>query len=236
MFHRRCVAFTLIELLVVISIIALLIAILLPALGAAREAARQSVCASNVRQLATAAVTYSIDNGRLPTYRVDKSTDLDWLGGPSNPYTFETGGLDRINHGYLYEGGYVTPGPSYFCPSQTNRFFQLERFQPWPTLDGTIVRSAYTFNPHIDPSVDVAGGHPRLYQKLDDLRSDGILVMDLLQTLGTISHDRRGFNIAMGDGSVSFADATPVEALMPATGSIDFENDWEPALEALEDQ
>lgn len=60
--HRTHRAFTLIELLVVISIITLLIGILLPALGAARGAARGVLCLSNVRQIATAGVSYASDN------------------------------------------------------------------------------------------------------------------------------------------------------------------------------
>ena len=58
--HRR--AFTLIELLVVIAIIALLIAILVPALARARAQAKQTVCASNLRQLALAIQMYGDDH------------------------------------------------------------------------------------------------------------------------------------------------------------------------------
>ncbi|MGD9519579.1 MAG: prepilin-type N-terminal cleavage/methylation domain-containing protein [Armatimonadota bacterium] len=53
--------FTLIELLVVIAIIALLAAMLFPVFARAREKARQASCASNVKQLALAALMYAGD-------------------------------------------------------------------------------------------------------------------------------------------------------------------------------
>jgi prepilin-type N-terminal cleavage/methylation domain-containing protein/prepilin-type processing-associated H-X9-DG protein len=58
--RRSQLGFTLVELLVVIAIIALLIAILLPALKRAKEAANRIQCASNMRQISMAAVTYAL--------------------------------------------------------------------------------------------------------------------------------------------------------------------------------
>lgn len=67
---RRRHAFTLIELLVVVAIIALLIAILLPSLSRARATARNTVCLSNLHQLALATQYYAEDyQGRLPYIR-----------------------------------------------------------------------------------------------------------------------------------------------------------------------
>ncbi len=54
-------AFTLIELLVVIAIIAILAAIIFPVFASAREKARQTVCASNTKQLSLGVLMYAQD-------------------------------------------------------------------------------------------------------------------------------------------------------------------------------
>ncbi len=59
--------FTLIELLVVIGVITILAALLFAAVRHVQEAARQSTCASNLRQIAIAALAYAAEHdGALP--------------------------------------------------------------------------------------------------------------------------------------------------------------------------
>ena len=73
--------FTLIELLTVVAIIGVLAAIIIPCVGAAKRAANASQCASNLRQLHTAGLSYAADNRGLyvPNQFVDKNgTNYNW--------------------------------------------------------------------------------------------------------------------------------------------------------------
>lgn len=64
---KRRKGFTLLELLVVIGIVSLLIGLMLPALSQAGQEGERSVCASNLRQMAIAALAYaSSSEGRFP--------------------------------------------------------------------------------------------------------------------------------------------------------------------------
>jgi prepilin-type N-terminal cleavage/methylation domain-containing protein len=65
--RRADPGFTLIELLTVIAIISILAAIIIPTVGKVRETAQRAVDASNLREIAKAAMIYASDNSdRLP--------------------------------------------------------------------------------------------------------------------------------------------------------------------------
>lgn len=80
-------AFTLIELLVVIAIISIIAAILFPVFAQAREKSRQSVCASNVRQISLAILQYVQDNDEVVP-PVEYTTDWDKDNPPYDYFTW----------------------------------------------------------------------------------------------------------------------------------------------------
>ena len=75
--HSAPRAFTLVELLVVIAIIGILVALTLPAVQAARESARRSNCASNLKQVGLAMLSYHEQRRAFPM-------GVDILGAPPN--------------------------------------------------------------------------------------------------------------------------------------------------------
>ena len=100
-------AFTLLELLVVVAVISLLVSIMLPSLGRAKHLARQTVCASNLRQISLSVEYYLDANDRTYPCAEDPVSSSPfywlWMGrgwrGLVGPYIQE--GIDEENPSVL---------------------------------------------------------------------------------------------------------------------------------------
>lgn len=102
--------FTLIELLVVIAIIAILAAILFPVFAKAREAARKTSCASNLRQVGLAILSYTQDYDE--TYPYDPYAYGRGIGYGGNQFANDTAWVYRVLP-------YIKNQAVFQCPSAT---------------------------------------------------------------------------------------------------------------------
>lgn len=102
-------AFTLIELIVVIAIMSILAAILFPVFATAREKARQTVCASNEKQIGLAFVQYAQDFDELtPYYNHAVGTNYGGWAGQMYSYIKSTGAYSCPNDSYVATAPKVT--------------------------------------------------------------------------------------------------------------------------------
>jgi prepilin-type N-terminal cleavage/methylation domain-containing protein/prepilin-type processing-associated H-X9-DG protein len=109
--------FTLIELLVVIAIIAVIASILFPAFAQAREKARQTVCASNLRQLGDAFTMYTQDYDETLPGVTGGPQGEHILGGWVYFDVFPFGPFD-VTRGSIYS--YVKNKGVYVCPDDSD--------------------------------------------------------------------------------------------------------------------
>jgi prepilin-type N-terminal cleavage/methylation domain-containing protein len=186
--------FTIVELLVVLAALLLLIGMLAPSLSRVREMARRTLCATNLRTLATAVTNYYVDNRRalmcsasvqgaesMPTFILPEP-DPDWDPGHShwiwnirsiNPY------VDSFSRTDPSTGGL------FLCPG-TRRGRWQGRFHEALNREfvegpDTLIRTPYAYYAHVrswEPFTvqngapdDLTNAHP-VAEKI--LLSDGV--------------------------------------------------------------
>jgi prepilin-type N-terminal cleavage/methylation domain-containing protein len=151
---KRHGAFTLVELLVVIGIIAILISLLLPALNRARQQAKLVACASNMRQIVMATLSYAADSkGYLPPRWSAGVSPISVLPSGNQEYAYNyisyspaSGVANALasNIGTLMAYGYLGNALDTIWLNQTNPVTGLPRYAD---LNVVPVR----FDPAVDP-------------------------------------------------------------------------------------
>lgn len=194
--------FTLLELLVVIAIIGILLTLLLPSLSRARYQTRIAVCASNLKQTATAFTSYSVSNdGKFPPVLSSFN---------SNPWTtyvmYESG--KYYNMGKLQADGIVNGAEIFFCPQNEANSQELFTLKYNTNSSGNVVipsgdsraRSSYHF------LMENMGYDKRKKIRLSQLENDTAFLMDKLNHDENTAHNKWGigWNFMRPDTSIKF--------------------------------
>jgi prepilin-type N-terminal cleavage/methylation domain-containing protein len=184
--------FTLIELLVVIGIIALLLSILLPTLNKVRQQALNANCASNLRQIGQACLSYAVDyKGNLPARFREGAEDYlqplytyfvqDVQVTPFVPYSM----------GMLYQRKYITTPEVFYCPGGRAPLDHNYDTFPKPWLSAKVnYRISYTFNPHFALKTPGNFNSSKItaYPRVAKFPRKKMLAADIIRRWDTISH------------------------------------------------
>ena len=242
-------AFTLIELLVVVVILALLLAILFPTFARMQERGREVRCASNLRQLHTAFITFISNNdGALPR----SSSEERWIRQPDGTYTRSwhrgwvdshpsaAGGssywwepTDTSNGTFCIRNGTLFPylgdrgdESVYVCPTMSR--LAQDVFRNDPLGRSRVVRS-YGMNLHVSYN-DGIGGNVRWYSHYRDV--DGVSRIVLFADQGFNNMGRTQFLRDTAPGPTDPAPTTQSRYLMRFHRRYDASIDYRVNLES----
>ncbi len=250
MINRK--GFTLIELLVVIAIIALLLSIVIPSLRSARELANRVTCGTNMRGLSQAILTYANDqDDYLPPmrnrsgaqYRQHNHFARFWFMATSSSsdvlatVNSQTGTF--WNLGVLWQTNYIDVGKLFYCTGKdVPEEFRYELYsdpsfpaakKTSPTAN-TAVRCSYSYNPECLGSNTLEERVMR-YTRRTRLPATAVLLADNINASGP--PHAGGWNVAYGDGSVSYFRDDDLRRLIAETPN--FNGDGRAAWEAWDE-
>ncbi|HEU5396128.1 MAG TPA: type II secretion system protein [Verrucomicrobiae bacterium] len=249
--------FTLTDLLVVLAVITVLGATLLPALAGSRRNSKLAQCLQNLRQICAGSSIYAGDfadwypvttvGSFNPVGTVNK---LGWVtyaryfafttlpDGTVLPRSYlpawsgkTSSTLSDENLGYLYAGGIVPDGHTFFCPSydhlpstSTNYYLSPDYYSApqFMSTHDSAIRSDYLFNPRVKYATTTQYDNSRKYQKTTDVKSRDVLALDYFgNALGSTglpftpdnwAHwPAKGFDAGFTDGSARLATLTPTQ-------------------------
>jgi hypothetical protein len=178
----------LIELLVVVAIIALLASILLPALTQIKERAHNIICYNNLRQLAIAHNTYTINNkGRFPyspggegsgSYNYVRWGGIRWYKGYIVTYIDQIWGVEGwANNICRPPGKYLTDYHVFYCPGAVSHGLygdpdvlfkaggdhRQNRLGYWPFMGGRAVDNTLPARPQTRYKPLTVSAHPNCW-------------------------------------------------------------------------